>query len=236
MEEQNHGYFEEALSNFTKDFAYGGAIRHLVDHGYTVDRIIKEFHYPISREAIEKIVNQYLDGKKMNQQYFVLEQLFQKTQVERTLECTDLFGNIIRCTFEWKPPVCKETLKILKNEFNLNLPEDYEKFLFMSNGAILYNDDEDSGYRLLSLEEAIQYTEKKKKGGYDGIKDDWLIFMSNLFDSDFLLFDMSRMNRNQYILDGIADEREEEWRYLKWDFRTLMNLLFRVNGDNFWRY
>ena len=32
MEEQNHGYFEEALSNFTKDFAYGGAIRHLVDH------------------------------------------------------------------------------------------------------------------------------------------------------------------------------------------------------------
>ena len=64
MEEQNHGYFEEALSNFTKAFAYGGAIRHLVDHGYTVDRIIKEFHYPISREAIEKIVNQYLDGKK----------------------------------------------------------------------------------------------------------------------------------------------------------------------------
>ncbi len=108
--------------------------------------------------------------------------------------------------------------------------------MFMSNGAILYNDDEDSGYRLLSLEEAIQYTEKKKKGSYDGIKDDWLIFMSNLFDSDFLLFDMSRMNRNQYILDGIADEREEEWRYLKWDFRTLMNLLFRVNGDNFWRY
>ena len=52
MEEMNHGYFEEALSNFTKDFAYGGAIRHLVDHGYTVDRIIKEFHYPISIESI----------------------------------------------------------------------------------------------------------------------------------------------------------------------------------------
>lgn len=64
MEEMNHGYFEEALSNFTKDFAYGGAIRHLVDHGYTVDRIIKEFDYPISRESIEKIVNQYLAQKK----------------------------------------------------------------------------------------------------------------------------------------------------------------------------
>lgn len=64
MEEMNYGYFEEALSNFTKDFAYGGAIRHLVDHGYTVDRIIKEFNYPISRESIEKIVNQYLEQKK----------------------------------------------------------------------------------------------------------------------------------------------------------------------------
>jgi hypothetical protein len=58
------GYFEESLSNFTKDFAYGGAIRHLVDHGYSVDQIIKEFHYPISRESIEKIVSQYLSEKE----------------------------------------------------------------------------------------------------------------------------------------------------------------------------
>ena len=64
MEEQSYGYFEQALSNFTRDFAYGGAIRHLVDHGYTVDRIIKEFNYPISRESIEKTVNQYLAEKE----------------------------------------------------------------------------------------------------------------------------------------------------------------------------
>lgn len=64
MEEETHGYFEEALSNFTRDFAYGGAIRHLVDRGYTVDQIIKEFQYPISRESIEKIVNQHLESKK----------------------------------------------------------------------------------------------------------------------------------------------------------------------------
>lgn len=64
MEEETHGYFEKALSNFTRDFAYGGAIRHLVDRGYTVDQIIKEFQYPISRESIEKIVNQHLESKK----------------------------------------------------------------------------------------------------------------------------------------------------------------------------
>ena len=64
MEEPNHGYFEEALSNFTKDFAFWCSIRNLVDHGYTVDRIIKEFHYPISRESIEKIVEQYNKQKQ----------------------------------------------------------------------------------------------------------------------------------------------------------------------------
>lgn len=59
-----NNYFNEALSNFTKDFAYGGAIRHLVDKGYTVDRIIKEFNYPLSRESIEKMVVDYQKGRK----------------------------------------------------------------------------------------------------------------------------------------------------------------------------
>lgn len=59
------GHFEEALSNFTKNFAYGGAIRHLVDHGYDADRIIKEFDYPLSRETIEKMIEDYKKEKKI---------------------------------------------------------------------------------------------------------------------------------------------------------------------------
>lgn len=58
------GYFEEALSDFVQNFAYGDAIRHLVDKGYTVDRIEKEFQYPVSRERLEKIVNGYLEEKE----------------------------------------------------------------------------------------------------------------------------------------------------------------------------
>ncbi len=59
-----NNYFNEALSSFTKDFAYGGAIRHLVDKGYTAERIIKEFHYPLSRESIEKMVADYQKPKE----------------------------------------------------------------------------------------------------------------------------------------------------------------------------
>ena len=67
--------------------------------------------------------------EKMINKYYILEQLYIKTQKERTLECTDLLGNITKCTFQWNQPICKEQLKILKNKFNLRLPEYYEKFL-----------------------------------------------------------------------------------------------------------
>ena len=54
-----NSFFNEALGNFVTDFNYGGAIRHLVDHGYYTDKIIREFHYPLSRETIDKIVEEY---------------------------------------------------------------------------------------------------------------------------------------------------------------------------------
>ena len=57
-------YFNEALGNFVTDFGYGGAIRHLVDHGYDTDKIIREFHYPLSRDAIDKIVTDYKKSKE----------------------------------------------------------------------------------------------------------------------------------------------------------------------------
>ena len=58
-----NSYFNDALSNFTKDFAYGGAIRHLVDKGYSAERIIREFKYPLARESIEKTVADYQKSK-----------------------------------------------------------------------------------------------------------------------------------------------------------------------------
>lgn len=62
MEMENQ-YFNEALQNFVQDFAYGGAIRHLADLGYDTDRIIKEYHYPLSRDTIDKIVKEHLKEK-----------------------------------------------------------------------------------------------------------------------------------------------------------------------------
>ena len=57
------GYFEDALADFVQNFAYGDAIRHLVDKGYTAERIEREFQYPISRERLNKLVDGYRKEK-----------------------------------------------------------------------------------------------------------------------------------------------------------------------------
>ncbi len=60
-------YFSEALQNFSREFAYGGAVRHLVDKGYDAERIIKEMRYPLPREAIEKMVEEALREKSLRE-------------------------------------------------------------------------------------------------------------------------------------------------------------------------
>ncbi len=54
--EENGYYFKQALENFVRDFAYGDAINHLVDCGYTAERIIRDYKYPLSDEEIRKRV------------------------------------------------------------------------------------------------------------------------------------------------------------------------------------
>lgn len=53
-------YFEEALSDFMHDVASGGAIRHLVESGYSVNQIMERLDYPTTRERVEKTVYRYM--------------------------------------------------------------------------------------------------------------------------------------------------------------------------------
>lgn len=57
---EKKGYFEDALSDFVFDVAAGGAIRHLVDRGHSVEQIVKELDYPVPYAKVEKAVCRYL--------------------------------------------------------------------------------------------------------------------------------------------------------------------------------
>lgn len=54
------GYFQTALSNFAMEAACGGAVRHLTDIGYTLDRIVERLDYPAPRDKVQRIMMEYL--------------------------------------------------------------------------------------------------------------------------------------------------------------------------------
>ncbi|MCM1158066.1 MAG: hypothetical protein NC300_05245 [Bacteroidales bacterium] len=58
--EERPRYFEQALSDFVYDAASGGAIRHLVDAGYSVEQMMEKLDYPGSRERVEQTVYRYM--------------------------------------------------------------------------------------------------------------------------------------------------------------------------------
>lgn len=53
-------YFQSALSSFVTDAACGGAIRHLVDIGYTLDQIVERLDYPAPRAKVQRIMMDHL--------------------------------------------------------------------------------------------------------------------------------------------------------------------------------
>ena len=63
--DKKQGYFESALSDFMFDVAAGGAIRHLVDRGHSVEQIMKELDYPVPRAKVEKAVYRHLLESKV---------------------------------------------------------------------------------------------------------------------------------------------------------------------------
>ena len=76
---------------------------------------------------------------------------------------------------------------------------------------------------------------KKTKMGYD-LKNDWLIFMTTMFNSNILLFDLSKLDNNTYIIDGREERPINEWKFIRGDFRVFMNKIFMANGAAYWTW
>lgn len=54
-------YFREALADFVQETAYGGAVRHLADRGYTVAQIMERLEYPAPCEKVRRMVWKHLE-------------------------------------------------------------------------------------------------------------------------------------------------------------------------------
>lgn len=73
--EEQTNYFQEALGDFIHDAASGGAIRHLLDLGYTTDQIMEKLDFPTPRARVEKTVYRYLTEQKILLEELPLEKM-----------------------------------------------------------------------------------------------------------------------------------------------------------------
>ncbi|MCI9336960.1 MAG: hypothetical protein HFH93_05370 [Lachnospiraceae bacterium] len=53
-------YFQKALADFVRDAAYGGAVRHLTEKGYTVRQIVEQLDFPAPYEKVRCAVWEHL--------------------------------------------------------------------------------------------------------------------------------------------------------------------------------
>lgn len=85
--EEKSKYFQEALGDFVHDAASGGAIRHLLDLGYTTDGILRQLDFPTPRARVEKTVYRYF-----LEQGILLEELPVSAKRMKTIVLTDTTG------------------------------------------------------------------------------------------------------------------------------------------------
>ena len=162
-----------------------------------------------------------------------VEKLIQNTKGKGKIEYTGMLGEKREAIFTWNTPISTDELNELSTRYRLELPQEYIDFLKISNGGIVFNNDEDGGYKILGLQEAIDYTRSMSR---IGLEKQMLIFMTALFSPDMLVFDMQRTDSKRYILDGDVGYPVKDWNYLKGGFNTLLTRMYQSDGAMYWRW
>lgn len=63
--------FTDALSNFTTEVAYKESIRRLYDSGKSIEEISSMLLYPVSKETIKKVIDEYEIKKSLPKTKYV---------------------------------------------------------------------------------------------------------------------------------------------------------------------
>lgn len=141
--------------------------------------------------------------------------------------------------FEWRRPATDIEIKDFEAKYNITLPNDYKKFIKISNGAIFFKDIKYGqwGCKIYGLDEIIDVNKQVKTWGYD-LKPEWLVFATWLGDCDILVFDIKnyKAGANNYILDGEQGERVEDWAIIRGNFEKWIDRLIVAQGAKYWRW
>ena len=168
-----------------------------------------------------------------------IETLKRRLTVNNTLFVQNESGFSGEMGFEWKEPATALEINDFEEKHNIILPEDFKRFLKVSNGAILFEDIQYGqwGCKIYGLDEITDITNEVKGWGYE-LKPEWLVFATWLGDCDILIFDLNKSKNgiNNYIIDGEQGERIEDWTNIKGNFEKWIDRLIVAQGAKYWRW
>ncbi len=159
-----------------------------------------------------------------------IEALKKRLSAENTLLIQDEHGCVKTVEFKWENSATDTEISQFENDNKIILPEDYKKFLKISNGTTLFMDT--WGYQIYGLSEIMEETEKAK---WPDFKDTWLVFGRHQSDGDLYIFDLEKVKNNEkvYLLYGMECDHPSDYFYLG-SFGTWLDRLIVSQGSQYW--
>lgn len=133
-------------------------------------------------------------------------------------------GEVVTAKFELNPPVRKEELDYLSKKYNVILPNDYMEFMFMHNGAILFDVGFGEFTEIYSANRVDEYSE----------------LMPDTINGGFI--PVARCPSGSIYIDTtrekciFTNDSSPDFDFLSMNFEEWLTALIMSNGNHFWEW
>ncbi len=163
-----------------------------------------------------------------------LQELARRSPFEVAIVRGDRLETVwLTCTL--RPPASAEAVAEAELRLGVALPDDYDRFLMISDGATLFADggaagrDLGSGAELLGAAALVRQAERTAADLPDCCIPETLVFTTLGGSGDGLAFAVGRVNPHGgcAVLDARASRRPEQWWVISRDFTTWLEGVLR---------
>ncbi len=118
------------------------------------------------------------------------------------------------------------------------LPKEYINFIKITNGAVLFKDDEYGqwGFEFLPIGEMKEVSETIRKIGYE-LPESSFVVARCYGDGDVIVIDTVKAKNNEaYVIDGDEGYVFDKWKPIARKFDDFVDRLIVAQGAKYWRW
>jgi hypothetical protein len=163
-----------------------------------------------------------------------------KSQLNSENQLVVMHGSHIwTADFEWRDRLMN--IEFSKHKFWDFLPLDYQEFLRIHNGAVLYKDSQYGqwGFHLYGLDEIEAKNREWESSLLGKWEDKYIAFAENKGESNVLAFDTScptSDGESYTVVEANPFENSQNWCRISRSFHEWLEHLITAQGDKYWEW